>query len=58
MTIAPERPDGETVTTPESENLAALRAALLDPDQRNDWPEIQAAIDYLIGDTFVRDLAA
>jgi hypothetical protein len=45
-------------TTPESENLARLREMLADEAQRAYWPEVQRAIDYLIADTFVSDLAA
>lgn len=47
-----------TEPTPESQNLAKLRAMLEDPDQAENWDDIRAAIDYLIGDTFVKDLAA
>ncbi len=44
--------------TPESQNLARLRAMLGEEKHRADWPEIQQAIDYLIAETFVKDLAA
>lgn len=48
----------EPTATPESRNLAALREMLADESERHHWPEIQEAIDYLIGATFARDLAA
>lgn len=44
--------------TPESARVTALRAMLEDPAEQEHWPEIQQAIDYLIRDTFVADLAA
>lgn len=57
MTVTDIRP-AESTATPESQNLARLRAMLEDPAQREHWDDIRQAIEYLIGDTFVQDLAA
>lgn len=60
MTIAPERPTTAVPAeqTPESRNLARLRAMLADEAERDNWPDIRRAIDYLRRDTFIADLAA
>lgn len=41
------RTRSEVEATPESQNLAQLRAGLEDPAQREHWDDIRRAIDYL-----------
>ena len=52
------RPAATPEPTPESERVTALRLMLDDPAQAVHHDDIRAAIDYLIGSTFVADLAA
>lgn len=49
MTVTEVRPvaAGEMESTPESVNLARLRAMRADEAHRADWPEIEQAIRYL-----------
>lgn len=45
------RPAVELTPTPQSQNLARLRAMLLDESERKNWPDIQRAIEYLTATT-------
>lgn len=60
MTVTTIRPHltATPESTPESARVTALRLMLADPAQAAHHDDIRAAIDYLIGATFVADLAA
>jgi hypothetical protein len=60
MTVTDIRPDLTATPEPttESVRVAKLRLMLEDPAQSAHHDDIRRAIDYLIRDTFVSDLAA
>jgi hypothetical protein len=48
----------EPEPTAESARVSALRAMLDDPAEAANYDDIRRAIDYLIGNAFIADLAA
>jgi hypothetical protein len=60
MTVTAIRPRRTSApeSTPESDRVTALRLMLDDPTQAEHYDDIRAAIDYLVGNAFIADLAA